>query len=524
MEFLRDVWFGRYGLAKVFWVYNILVGSILGGIVSLFERMLIGSDTSYSQPVMLAIIGSGLITYGFVVLIGVWNSASQYKGETIWAILAKIHVVFGLIFLVFAIVVSATISPAVALFIVVLIIAIIFILNSKEGAKDLNERKEVKKSYEEPEDKELSKSKSHNFSTKSAELNASDLKGSEDWDLAIKYDSALKQAFTDIYKISPAVAIRFKDTLSKTKAFHNYSQIKDKFLKEALGLNSQQKVYFKNQLLNEITQILLSQNSLAAAEFIKLVDMYILEVNADSADGIAKIFEWLKKVEDSYKISVRDKIALSKDMLPESNRYQIKNNLYEKFEDLGHVCYVLYNGNCVIVRSSEYRIYDSKKSARSALANFTDYSQWTVMNLVDRLDINGDSKDNVSPSGSNASEEKKSPKESGQTFKQMFVDVLIKSEFAITATANLINLGLFIFFTSIIFITILYEFGIFLAFIVLIVICGLSGGYYLFKQEKNAKITQIISCPKCASKSRVPSGKYIEVSCKNCSHKWKVRT
>lgn len=519
MEFLRNLWLGKYSLAKVFWVYNILVGSILGVIVSLFERILLRSDTSNSQPVMLTIIGSGLISYGFVVLIGVWNSASQYKGDIIWAILSKTHVVLGLTSLVFAIVVSATISPAVALFIVVLIIAIIFILNSKEDAKDLNERKEVKKSYEEPADKELPKSEPHNFSTKGADLNLNDLKGSEDWDLAIKYDPILRQAFTDIYKISPTVAIRFKDTLSKTKAFDNYSEIKDKFLKEVLGLNSQQKVYFKNQLLNQIAQVLLSQNSLAAAEFIKLVGIYNLEANADAADGIAKIFEWLKKVEDSYKISVRDKLVLAKDILPESNGFQIKHQLYEKFEELGHICYLLYNGNCAIARSSEYRIYDSKKSAVFALTHFKDYDQWILKDLVDKLDINGDLKDN-NISSSKVNEEKKSPKKSGRTFKQIFIDVLINSEFAIVATGNLLNLGLFIFFVSIFIITILYEFGIFPAFIALIVILGLIGGYYFFRQIKMEKMTQIIPCPKCASKFRVPSGKHIEVSCKNCSYKW----
>lgn len=266
--------------------------------------------------------------------------------------------------------------------------------------------------------KKLPKSESHNLSTKGADLNANDLKGSEEWDLAIKYDPILRQAFTDIYKISPTVAIRFKDTLSKTKAFDNYSEIKDKFLKEVLGLNAHQKVYFQNEFLNEIAEALLHQNSLAAAEFIKLVSIYNLESSTDSADGIAKIFEWLKKVEDSYKVSVRDKLVLAKDILPESNGFQIKHQLYEKFEELGHICYLLYNGNCVIVRSSEYRIYDSKKSAIFALTDFTDYAQWTVKNLVDKLDINADLKYNNTLS-SKVNEEKKSPKKISQTVKKI---------------------------------------------------------------------------------------------------------
>ena len=290
----------------------------------------------------------------------------------------------------------------------------------KPKANENPQIKELDSIKIEPKDivKKLPKSESHNFITKGADLNVNDLKGSEDWNLAIKYDSALKQAFTDIYKISPAVALRFKDSLCKTKVFDNYSEIKDRFLKQALGLNAQQKVYFKNEFLNEIAQVLLSQNSLAAAEFIKLVSMYNLEASTDSADGIAKIFDWLKKVENSYKISVRDKLVLAKHVLPESNGFQIKHKLYEKFEDRGHVCYLLYNGNCAIARSSEYRIYDSKKSAGFALAHFTDYDQWTVKNLVDKLDIGGDLKDQNIQSG-NAKEEKKSLKKISQTVKKI---------------------------------------------------------------------------------------------------------
>jgi len=294
---------------------------------------------------------------------------------------------------------------------------------NKPKPNETRQIKELDSIKTEPKDivRKLPKSEPHNLSTKGADFNLNDLKGSEDWDLAIKYDSALKQAFTDIYKISPAVAMRFKDTLTKTKTFDNYSEIKDKFLKEALGLNTRQKVYFKNEFLNEIAQVLLSQNSLAAAEFIKLVSMYNLEASTDSADGIAKIFDWLKKVENSYKISVRDKLVLAKDILPESNGFQIKHKLYEKFEDLGHVCYLLYNGNCAIVRSSEYRIYDSKKSAGFALAHYTDYDQWTVKNLVDKLDISRDSKDqNIQIS--NAIELNKTTKKSSRTVKKISIN------------------------------------------------------------------------------------------------------
>ena len=41
--------------------------------------------------IMVAIV----IVYSIITLIGIWNSASNYTGSKIWAILAKVMVVFG---------------------------------------------------------------------------------------------------------------------------------------------------------------------------------------------------------------------------------------------------------------------------------------------------------------------------------------------------------------------------------------------------------------------------------------------
>jgi hypothetical protein len=481
MEFLRDLWLGKYSLAKVFWVYNILVGLIAGIFLVPILKIIYNSAQSDSFQIVLAIVFLRSISiYGLVVAVGVWRSSNAYKGHLIWSLLAKVHAVLSLILIISSIIVSVESIPDIV-FCASLLLATMFIINTEEDKNVLSEKNEFVKSYDKPADQDMPKSEPHNFSVKAADLNLNDLKGSEDWDLAIKYDPAIKQAFTDIYKISPSSAKSFKDAVSKNKAFNNYGEIKEKFLKEALGLNSNRDYYFNNELLNEISELLLSQNSLAAAEFIKLVSIYNLEANANTAEGMAKVFEWLKRVEDGFKIRVRDKLILAKDRLPDSNGFQIKNNLYEKFEDLGHVCYLLSNGNCAIVRPSEYRVYNSKKSARSALTHYTDYSEWTFMNLVESLHISGVPKDNATSYARNASKEKNSTKKNGRTLKQIFVDVLIKSEFAITTTASLINWGLFIFFASMIIITIFYEFGIFPAFIGFVIICGLTGGYYIFK-------------------------------------------
>jgi hypothetical protein len=139
MKFLRDIWRGEYSLAKVFWVYNILVGVISGFILSLLEKTSLNFGES-NLPTALLIIFVGLsANYAFIVFIGIWRSANRFKGNLLWGILAKIHVVLGLISLTSSIVAGATFYPVMALFVVLLIIASIYILNSEEEEKDFEE-------------------------------------------------------------------------------------------------------------------------------------------------------------------------------------------------------------------------------------------------------------------------------------------------------------------------------------------------------------------------------------------------
>jgi hypothetical protein len=242
-------------------------------------------------------------------------------------------------------------------------------------------RENVSKSYAEQQIIIATESSSNNNESDIA------LSGDESWNLAIKYDPDLKNGFIEIFNIDPKTAQNFKNSISENNAFNKFKEIQKSYLKEALGLNHNQTSYFKNKLLNEVTELLVKKNSLAANEFIKLVKLYDLENVANLQDGVPKILTWLHRVEDQYKITVSNELTSSKDLLPDSNTFQIKYKLYEEFNDLDHVCLKLRNGNCAIVRKSEYRIYNSKESAEWALAFHKNNDQWTMKNLVDRLDI-----------------------------------------------------------------------------------------------------------------------------------------
>jgi hypothetical protein len=82
-EFIK----GDLGLAKTYWLFGV-VGSL---VISLISRLFISIG---SEPIIFIII---ILAYSAVLWIAIWNSATKYEGEKIWAILAKIVVVLGVL-------------------------------------------------------------------------------------------------------------------------------------------------------------------------------------------------------------------------------------------------------------------------------------------------------------------------------------------------------------------------------------------------------------------------------------------
>jgi len=71
---------GEYGLAKTFWLFNILPGVV----ISVFGEFII-------TPIFLFVY----IIYLIPLLTGLWISASKYQGLKVWSVLTKIHVVMA---------------------------------------------------------------------------------------------------------------------------------------------------------------------------------------------------------------------------------------------------------------------------------------------------------------------------------------------------------------------------------------------------------------------------------------------
>ena len=85
---------GDYGLATTFWGFNFLGGLVFGFLI------FIAFSSRLSGLFVVTVILGGI--YNVITMIGIWNAANYYEGDTIWPILAKILVVIGAINLVYS--------------------------------------------------------------------------------------------------------------------------------------------------------------------------------------------------------------------------------------------------------------------------------------------------------------------------------------------------------------------------------------------------------------------------------------
>lgn len=82
MNNISDLWNGRVGLAKSYWLWGVLSGIPWGVALSLL--------TPGSNLAILVVLA--FFAYYVIVHVGIWRAASEYEGAKTWAILAKIAV------------------------------------------------------------------------------------------------------------------------------------------------------------------------------------------------------------------------------------------------------------------------------------------------------------------------------------------------------------------------------------------------------------------------------------------------
>ena len=87
--FLKRLMDGDFGLAKTYWLYGVLVNIVIS---LMFEIPVISESLGLILILLLA-----TIIYTISLMIGIWKAANRYTGKKVWAFLAKIAVVLGVI-------------------------------------------------------------------------------------------------------------------------------------------------------------------------------------------------------------------------------------------------------------------------------------------------------------------------------------------------------------------------------------------------------------------------------------------
>lgn len=96
MSELRSLWRGELPLSQAFWGWAVLGGLLVNLATTFGFYLLVMRD----ELIPALLVGYGLsLPYNFLVFVGVWRSANAYQGEKMWADLAKIITLVGMVLL-----------------------------------------------------------------------------------------------------------------------------------------------------------------------------------------------------------------------------------------------------------------------------------------------------------------------------------------------------------------------------------------------------------------------------------------
>ena len=99
--FFRKLMDGDFGLAKTYWFYGFLVGIIFGVVAQVVMSI---------SPILYLLVLLIEIAYDIPLMIGIWRAANRYTGPKIWAILAKIAVILGVLSIIAALLILPKIA------------------------------------------------------------------------------------------------------------------------------------------------------------------------------------------------------------------------------------------------------------------------------------------------------------------------------------------------------------------------------------------------------------------------------
>jgi hypothetical protein len=90
-SWIARLWRGEYPLVKSYWLFYCLPNFIVVMLLDAAEFFEVGG---FITPIVFATVIATMI-YTPIVCVGLWRSASSYKGPAVWRILAKLSVILA---------------------------------------------------------------------------------------------------------------------------------------------------------------------------------------------------------------------------------------------------------------------------------------------------------------------------------------------------------------------------------------------------------------------------------------------
>jgi hypothetical protein len=87
---VADLWNGRLPLARAFWEYAIVYGSLANLVATLLALAAFAKDLPVALGLLLFFLPA---PYNLLMVVSVWKSAARYQGPVMWPTLARVLIV-----------------------------------------------------------------------------------------------------------------------------------------------------------------------------------------------------------------------------------------------------------------------------------------------------------------------------------------------------------------------------------------------------------------------------------------------
>ncbi len=88
-SFFKKLTNGDFGLPKTYWLFG-----VLGGLLFIIPFALAAAAESLGALIFVLLAS---VIYSLIVAVGIWRASDKYQGAKVWAVLAKIAVIIGIL-------------------------------------------------------------------------------------------------------------------------------------------------------------------------------------------------------------------------------------------------------------------------------------------------------------------------------------------------------------------------------------------------------------------------------------------